>query len=149
MKARWFKLLINCYPPYLGTGIRVTRISADYRFLQVEMPLRWYNRNYVGTHFGGSLSSMADPFYMLMLINNLGRDYIVWDQAGSIEYRKPGRGRVKAVFEIDQGLLEEIKQQTAGGDKFIKPLTVDITDEAGDVVAHVSRTLYFRRKKRD
>jgi acyl-coenzyme A thioesterase PaaI-like protein len=149
MKARWFKLLINCYPPYLGTGICVTRISADYRFLQVEMPLRWYNRNYVGTHFGGSLSSMTDPFYMLMLINNLGRDYIVWDQAGSIEYRKPGRGRVKAVFEIDQALLDEIKQQTAGGDKFIKPLTVDITDEAGDVVAHVSRTLYFRRKKRD
>lgn len=149
MKARWFKLMMNCYPPYLGTGIRVSKVSPDYRFLQVEMPLRWYNRNYVGTHFGGSLSSMADPFYMLMLINNLGRDYIVWDQAGSVEYRKPGRGRVKAVFEIDQALLDEIKQQTAGGDKFIKPLTVDITDEAGDVVAHVSRTLYFRRKKRD
>ncbi|ALS97161.1 DUF4442 domain-containing protein [Lacimicrobium alkaliphilum] len=149
MKVRWFKLMINCYPPYLGTGIRVSKVTPDYRFLQVEMPLRWYNRNYVGTHFGGSLSSMADPFYMLMLINNLGPDYIVWDQAGSIEYRKPGRGRVKAVFEISQELLDEIRQQTVGGEKFIKPLTVDITDEAGDVVAHVSRTLYFRRKKRD
>lgn len=141
------RLLINLYLPYLGTGIVVRSISPDYRHIAVEMKLRWYNRNYVGTHFGGNLSAMTDPFYMLMTMKNLGRDYIVWDKSGSIDYRKPGRGRVRAEFRIDQVFIDEIRRATAGGDKFEPNLAVDILDDEGDVVSHVTRTLYIRRKR--
>ena len=141
------RLLFNLYPPYLGTGISVRRISADFRHVVVDMKLRFYNRNYVGTHFGGSLSAMTDPFYMLMVMNNLGRDYIVWDKCGTIEYRKPGRGRVRAEFRVDEALLEEIREATASGGKFEPTLAVDIVDEDGEVVSHVTRTLYIRRKR--
>ena len=88
MKASTLRRIFNLYPPYLFTGIKVACIAPDYRYVRVEMPLRLYNRNYVGTHFGGSLSAMTDPFYMLMVMHNLGHDYIVWDKAGTIEYRK-------------------------------------------------------------
>jgi acyl-coenzyme A thioesterase PaaI-like protein len=113
----------------------------------VEMPLRFYNRNYVGTHFGGSLSAMTDPFYMLMVIKNLGDDYIVWDKAGTIDYRKPGRGRVRAEFRIGQALIDEILEKTKNGRRFEPTLSIDILDEQGDVVSHVTRTLYIRRKR--
>lgn len=142
------RLLFNCYPPYLGTGISVRHVARDYRRIVVEMKLRFYNRNYVGTHFGGSLSAMTDPFYMLMVMNNLGSDYVVWDRFGTIDYRKPGRGRVRAEFRIDQALLEEIRRATAGGRKYEPVLAVDIIDEEGDVVAHVTRTLYIREKRK-
>ncbi|MDZ7789660.1 MAG: DUF4442 domain-containing protein [Xanthomonadales bacterium] len=148
MKARTLRLLFNLYPPYWGTGIVVREISPDYRHIAVDMKLRFYNRNYVGTHFGGSLSAMADPFYMLMVMNNLGSDYIVWDKAGTIDYRKPGRGRVRADFRVDQALIDEIRRATEGGRKYEPTLAVDIVDEAGDVVSHVTRTLYVRRKRR-
>lgn len=148
MKASTLRLLFNCYPPYLGTGIVVRRISPDFRRIVVDMKLRFYNRNYVGTHFGGSLSAMTDPFYMLMVMNSLGRDYIVWDKFGTIDYRKPGRGRVTADFRIGQDLLDDIHRATAGGRKYEPTLAVDIVDEAGDVISHVTRTLYIRRKKR-
>ncbi|WP_376689833.1 DUF4442 domain-containing protein [Wenzhouxiangella sp. EGI_FJ10409] len=148
MKASTLRLLFNLYPPYLGTGIRIRRISPDYRHVVVEMALRFYNRNYVGTHFGGSLSAMTDPFYMLMVMNNLGREYIVWDKAGTIDYRKPGRGRVRAEFRIGQALIDEIRRATEGGRKYEPTLAVDIVDEAGEVVSHVTRTLYIRRKRR-
>lgn len=148
MKARTLRLLFNLYPPYWGTGIVVRHISADYRHIVVDMKLRLYNRNYVGTHFGGSLSAMTDPFYMLMVMHNLGEDYIVWDKAGTIDYRKPGRGRVRAQFRIEQELLDEIRQATEGGRKHEPTLAVDIVDEAGEVVSHVTRTLYIRRKRR-
>lgn len=141
------RLLLNLYPPYWATGIRVTRIAPDFRVVEVAMPLRWYNRNRVGTHFGGSLSAMTDPFYMLMLMEILGRDYVIWDKAGTIEYRKPGTGRVVARFEIDQPLIDRIVAATADGDKYQPTLAVDIRDEAGDVVAHVTRTLHVRRKR--
>tara|TARA_Y100001933_G_scaffold140205_1_gene139053 strand:- start:36 stop:479 length:444 start_codon:yes stop_codon:yes gene_type:complete len=118
MKPFAMRLLFNLYPPYLGTGIGVREISPDYRRMVVEMKLRWYNRNTVGTHFGGSLSAMTDPFYMLMTMKNLGREFIVWDKSGTIDYRKPGRGRVKAEFRIDQAFIDEVRGATAEGDKF-------------------------------
>lgn len=141
------RLLLRLYPPYLGTGIRVRRISPDYRRITVDMKLRFYNRNVMGTHFGGSLSAMTDPFYALMLMNNLGRDYVVWDRAGTIEYRKPGRGRVVATFEIDQACIDQARRATASGARYEPTLAVDVVDESGDIVAHVTRTLYIRRRR--
>lgn len=148
MKPSALRLLFNLYPPYLFTGIKVARIAPDYRYVRVEMPLRFYNRNYVGSHFGGSLSAMTDPFYMLMVMHNLGPDYIVWDKAGTIQYRKPGRGRVVAEFRIDQDLIDRIRAATAKSRKFEPALEVDIIDQQGDIVAHVTRTLYIRDKRR-
>lgn len=143
-----FRWLLNLYPPYWGTGIRVVRVSPDYRAVDVEMPLRFYNRNYVGTHFGGSLSAMVDPFYMLMLLQILGRDYIVWDRSSHIEFLRPGRGRVRAEFRITDSFLSEIRRQTENGDKFLPELTVEITGPDGEAVARVTKTLYIRRKQR-
>jgi len=74
---RHLRWLINLWPPFLGAGIRVTRLQPDWKAIDVEMKLRFWNANYVGTHFGGSLYAMTDPFYMLMLIENLGSDYVV------------------------------------------------------------------------
>src|SRR5208282_1249110 len=99
---RNLRMWLNLYPPLRGAGIRVTRASADWREIDVEMKLRWWNRNAVGTHYGGSLYSMTDPFFMLMLIQNLGKDYIVWDKAASIRFKKPGRGTVFANFRLSE-----------------------------------------------
>ncbi len=142
------KLLIGLWPPYLGTGIRVAYISEDYHDLTVEMPLRFYNRNYVGTHFGGSLYAMVDPFYMLMLIKILGKDYIVWDRSAGIEFMNPGRGKVRALFSLDREKIEEIRRKTEGGEKFLPTYSVDVVDEEGTLVARATKTLYIRRKKR-
>jgi acyl-coenzyme A thioesterase PaaI-like protein len=143
---RTFRLLLNLYPPYLGAGVRVRHVSSDFREIVVEMPLRFFNRNYVGTHFGGSLYAMVDPFYMLMLIKNLGPDYIVWDKAASIEFVKPGRGTVRAHFRLDEKVLEEIKERVKDGGKYLPTFTVPVVDRHGDVVARVEKVLYVRKK---
>ncbi|MFS0825336.1 DUF4442 domain-containing protein [Pseudomonas phoenicis] len=145
-RARTLRWLLNCYPPYLGAGIRVLSISPDLRRIAVRMKLTFWNRNYVGTQFGGSLYSMVDPFYMLLLIEQLGSGYIVWDKAASIDFIAPGKGPVYAEFEIDDALLDEIRQQTATGKKYLPRLQVDIRDEAGELVARVDKTLYVRLK---
>ncbi len=110
-KHRALRRWINFWPPFLGMGIRIKRIAEDMKAVDVEMKLRWWNANYVGTHFGGSLAAMADPFYMLMLMANLGRDYIVWDKAATIRYRKPGRGTVHAEFRITDSQLDDIRDK--------------------------------------
>lgn len=147
-RARLLRLGLNIYPPYLGAGIRVQHISPDCREARVKMALRWYNRNFVGTQFGGSLYSMVDPFYMLLLMPLLGDDYIVWDKAASIDFVSPGKGAVYAEFRIDDALLAEIRARTAGGDKYLPELQVQIRDGAGTLVATVNKTLYVRLKPR-
>ena len=146
MHHKLFKMLFNFYPPYLFTGIKIEHISPDYRQITVTMKLHFYNKNYVGTHFGGSLFSMTDPFLMTMLINNLGKDYLVWDQKSCIKFLKPGRGTVKAEFNITEKLLTEIKENTKDRNKYFPQFETDITDEKGIVVAKVTKTIYVKRK---
>jgi hypothetical protein len=145
MNHKYLKLLINLYPPYLGTGITVKSISPDYREICVQMKMRWYNRNYVKTHFGGSLYAMTDPFFMLMLIHILGKEFVVWDKAAHIDFVKPSAGTVTARFLIKEVQIEDIINSTSGGQKYFPEFSVDIVNEAGEKVAHVVKTLYIRR----
>ena len=147
MKLRILKLGMNLWPPFLGAGIKVRHIRADYREVVVSMKLRWYNRNYVGTHFGGSLAAMTDPFYMLMLIHILGSDYTVWDKSSTIDFIAPGRETVTARFRLNDDQIAEIKNETASGNAYFPELSVDIVNGSDDVVARVRKKLYVRKKQ--
>ena len=103
-----FPKLINLWRPLRGAGIRLKHASPDLRSLDVEMRLTRANRNYMGVHFGGSLFSMTDPFYMIMLTKALGPGYVVWDKAATIRFRRPGTSTVHAHFELSEGRLAEI-----------------------------------------
>jgi len=143
---RHIRTLVNVWPPFLGAGIRVKRIQPDWKEIDVEMKLHRWNTNYVGTHYGGSLYSMADPFYMLMLIENLGRDYIVWDKSASIRFKKPGKGIVSAQFRVSDGEIEEIRQALAGEEKIDRVFAVEVKDESGAVVAEIQKQIHIRKK---
>jgi hypothetical protein len=144
---RRFRRFLNFWPPFLGAGIRVTRLQPDWKAIDVELKLRRWNANYVGTHYGGSLYSMADPFYMLMLIRNLGRGYIVWDKSATIRFRKPGAGKVSASFRLSDEQLNGIRQALETQDKIETTFVVEVKDEAGDVVAEVQKLIHIRKKK--
>jgi hypothetical protein len=141
---RW---LLNLYPPYLGAGIRVKRLQPDWKAIDVEMKLRFWNSNYVGTHFGGSLYSMTDPFYMLMLIENLGPGYIVWDKSASVRFRRPGKGRVRASFRLSDEQIEGIRQELKTREKVEPTFVVEVKDDTGAVVAEVQKVLHVRKKE--
>jgi acyl-coenzyme A thioesterase PaaI-like protein len=146
VSPRLLRWLLNLYPPFLGAGVRVASIAADWSQMVVELKLRWYNRNYVGTHFGGNLFTMTDPFHMLMLIQRLGPEYIVWDQAAEIRFLKPGRGRVRGVLSVSDARVEEIRQAAQDGAKHHPEFVIEIIDEQGAIVAQVNKTLYVRLK---
>jgi acyl-coenzyme A thioesterase PaaI-like protein len=142
-RLRW----INFWPPLLGAGIRVKRIQPDFKAIDVEMKLRFWNANYVGTQFGGSLFAMADPFYMLMLMANLGEDYIVWDKAGSIRFRRPGKGRVTAQFRLSDAQIDDIREKLKTQEKVEPTFLIEIKDEAGTVIAQVEKLLHIKRRQ--
>jgi acyl-coenzyme A thioesterase PaaI-like protein len=140
-------MLMNLWPPFLGAGIRVKELQPDWRRIDVELKLHRWNSNYVGTHYGGSLYSMADPFHMLMLIENLGRDYIVWDKSATIRFRKPGKGAVTATFRLSDEQIEEIRSGLKSTDRIDRDFTIEVKDQSGDIVAEVRKTMLVRKKQ--
>ena len=144
---RALRRILNVWPPFLFNGIHVDTIADDWRSASVELRARPWNRNYVGVHFGGNLFSMTDPFWMLLTMHALGRDYIVWDQAGAIEFVKPGRGTVRADFRLDEALLAQLRAATADGAKHLHWFETQIVDTNGEVVARVRKQVYVRRKR--
>jgi acyl-coenzyme A thioesterase PaaI-like protein len=139
--------LMNLYPPYLGAGIRIVHVARDLCTFEVRMPLTWFNRNYLGTHFGGSLYSLCDPFYVLILAENLGPSYVVWDKAAAIRFRRPGRGRVTARFHVPAERIAEIRAAADRGEVIEPVFTAQVLDREGRLVAEVEKLLYVRRKQ--
>ena len=145
--ARMLRHGLNLWPPFLFAGIHVAAIGDDFRSARVELRMRPWNRNYVGTHFGGSLFAMTDPFWMLLALHALGDGYIVWDKAATIDFEKPGRGTVHADFVLDDATLQDLRAAAAGGDKVLRWFDTPVRDASGDVVAMVRKQLYVRRKR--
>lgn len=146
LRRLFLEKIINFYGPFVGAGIKMRNMTKDFRSCQVEMDLTIYNRNYMGTQFGGSLYSMTDPWYMLMLIKNLGDDYIVWDKAATINFRKPGEGKVFAEFNLSQEVIDEIKRKVEETVKLDYVFKVEIKDASGKLIADVDKVVYVRKK---
>ena len=140
--------LMNVWPPFVGAGISVQRISDDWREADVRLALRWYNKNYIGIAFGGSIYAMSDPFYMLLLSHLLGRDYRVIDAEASVRFVRPGVGHLYAHFRVDEDTLAAIREATANGQKHLAKLNVKVVDENGELVAEVSKKVYARRRRK-
>ena len=143
MVLRWG---FNLFPAYCATGARITYVASDFREVRIRLPLSWQTRNYVGTIFGGSMYAAVDPVYMLMLIKNLGREYIVWDKSACINFKKPGRTALVARFLLDQREIDLIRQELEHARHIDRNYLVELTDDQGIVHASIEKVLYIRRK---
>jgi len=144
--TRWLRWKMNFFPAYRGSGAHVDYIASDFREVRIHLPLNWRTRNYVGTIFGGSLYAALDPVYMIQLIHLLGREYIVWDKAATIRFRKPGRSTLFATFRIDDAQLDEIRAATAVGQSVDRTFVAQLVDKEGVVHVEVEKLIYVKKK---
>jgi len=145
--ARALRRVLNLWPPFLFSGIRVLEISDDFGHARVVLKRHWYNRNFVGTHFGGSLFAMTDPFWMIMTLCRLGDGYIVWDKSAEIEFVEATKAPVHAGFVLDDAVLDEIRAATADGEKYLRWFETEVRTADGTLVARVRKQIYVRRKR--
>jgi acyl-coenzyme A thioesterase PaaI-like protein len=146
MRASSFRRLVNLWPPFLFNSIRILSLSPDWTDARVVLRLRPWNRNYVGTQFGGNLFAMTDPFWMLLAMHRLGPGYMVWDKAAAIEFVAPGREDVYAHFHLDEAVVDEIRAEAASGGKVLRWFETEVSTASGEVIARVRKQLYVRLK---
>lgn len=145
LKTKLLRWGFNLFPAYRGTGARITYIASDFREVRIRLPLSWRTRNYVGTIFGGSMYAAVDPFYMIMLVKNLGEGYEVWDKAARIRFRRPGRETLYARFTLDQEELDGIRAALRDAEKVDRSYEIRLVDAGGTVHAEVEKTVHVRR----
>jgi len=125
----------------------VKYIAPDWSEVRLEIPLSWRTRNYVGTVFGGSMYGAVDPIYMLMLIKRLGPDYIVWDKAATIRFKRPGRSTLRASFVITDDEIASVKSALETERSLDRVYSVDLVDSSDVVCATVEKVLYIRHRQ--
>jgi hypothetical protein len=136
----------NRFPCYRGTGGRLRYVAPDWSEVRIDLPLSRRTRNYVGTIFGGSLYGSVDPIYMIMLIHRLGPEFIVWDKAATIQFKKPGKETLRARFVVADEELSAIRKILETQRSVDRVYTVDLADAAGTVCATIEKVIYIRRK---
>lgn len=144
--ARMWRLL-NMWPPLLFSGIRVVSWADDYTSVTIRLAKSRITSNNFGTQYGGSLYSMTDPFFAIMLMQQIGPGYTVWDQRGEIEYVAPGRTAVTTEMTMPADAVQSIVKAAASGEKVLRWFECDIVDADGVTVARVRKQLYIRRKR--
>ena len=139
--------LWNFWPPFWGAGIKIEVIAKDFKYVRTRLKRRPWTKNIVGTQFGGSIYAMTDPIYMTMLMMLLGHDYIVWDKAATVRFRKPGRSDLIAEFVLTDQDVDAIKQQLTTVEKFDWQRTVLVKNPAGEIIAEVDKVIHIRKKQ--
>jgi len=137
---------VSWYPPYMGAGIRLKKVNPDFTRFEVELKMRFFNRNIFGTHFGGSLYAMSDPFYVFIIMNYLGNGYIVWDKSAKIEFLKPGKGKITGIFEISVEELQKLKSDVDLVTKKTIVFKTELKNESGQPIASIEKEIYIRKK---
>jgi len=145
ISAQWKLKLWNWYPPFLGAGIKIEEVAEDYSYLIASLTLRWWNKNYIGTLFGGAIYSLCDPFHAVLLMHRLAPDFVVRDKGGDIRFLKKGTEKVWARFEVSAQVEREIREN--GEEVFERKFPVSVKTRNGEVVAEVTKVLHFRRIK--
>lgn len=140
-----FKKAINLYSPFWGSGIKVLQYNKEKQQINVQLKMNFFNKGYMGTHFGGSLYSMCDPFYVYLLMKNLGSNYMVWDKRAEIEYINKNNNSVFAKFEVSENDIENIKSQLSKQKKIDYTFTINVTDSKENTIALVKKIIYIRK----
>ena len=146
VKTKVIKIGFNFFPAYRRSGGRVIFISSDWHEVHIKLSLNWTTRNYVGSVFGGSIYAAVDPVYMLQLIKILGKNYVIWDKAATINFIKPIKATVYAKFELNQAIIDNIISQVKQNNKYLLELPVQFVDDKGIIYAEINKTLYIADK---
>lgn len=146
-RSTLFKYGFNFNPAYRKSTGLVYFVSNDLLTIKIKIPLSYKNSNYVGTMFGGAMSSATDPIYMIQLIQILGDDYVVWDKSASIQFKRPGNKTLFANFIITNKFLNQIKNDIKQYNEKDYSLKVNLTDRDGKTTyAEVERVIYIASK---
>jgi acyl-coenzyme A thioesterase PaaI-like protein len=147
-KSSIYKYGFNLSPMYRRSTGRIFEVSDDLLEVKVRIKLSYKNSNYVGSIFGGSLFSATDPIFMIQLINILDNNYVVWDKAATIKFKRPAKETCYVDFIFTADEITQIKKDVSSKKEIDLIKDIQLTNKDKSIVfAEVSKTVYIADKK--
>lgn len=114
--------------------------------MDISLPLSWRTRNKVGTIFGGSIYASTDPFYMIMLMEILGRDFVVWDKGANIKFKRPATRDLTVRLRLSKEFTDSVREKALEAGETTFEIPVSYRDSDGAEYAEITKVLYVARK---
>ncbi|WP_430435456.1 DUF4442 domain-containing protein [Photobacterium phosphoreum] len=95
----------------------------------------WWNKKANRTQYCGSIFSLTDSVYSLILRGILGKQYFVWDTAAKIDFILTANSGLFVDFVISDACITEIIAATAEGNKYLPEFSVSVSKANNEVVA--------------
>ncbi|EQA45452.1 PF14539 domain protein [Leptospira broomii serovar Hurstbridge str. 5399] len=146
-ESRWLRFKLNYWPCIWCTGGKIEFISSDFKELHVGLSLKLRTLNRVGTVYGGSIYSSVDPYFMLLMMWILGKDYVVWDKAAKIKFIRPITEKIRTRFLIPEELITETKEKISQNGETTFDLPLKYENENGTVFATFEKSIYAASKE--
>ena len=146
-KSTLFKTMFNISPMYRRSCGKITFVSDDLHVVKVKIPLTYKNKNYVGSMFGGSLFAATDPIYMIQLMQILGKEYVVWDKATEIRFKKPAYSHAFVTFEFNSEEIEQIIEKVKHEKEVDWVKNLKITNGKETIFTELNKTIYISSKQ--
>lgn len=146
-RTKWARRLFNIWPCIFCSGGKVTFIAEDFTELHVQIKLGIRTRNRVGTVYGGSIYSSIDPHYMIMFMEILGKNYVVWDKGATIKFIRPITHKAKCRFLIDDATIQEVKQIINEKKEHTFEFPLYYEDDKGNKLVAFNKSVYIADKE--
>lgn len=144
---RLFAAAMSAYPPLFAAGVRIRDIPDDWSSAHLILKVNRLNSNAHGAAFGGSLFSMTDAMFGMLVMQRLGREYEAWTRTGTFQYINPGRNNAHATIRVTDAMVEQIKHEIASDGFCNIPYTTVITNDDGSTVGIGQQELHCRLRK--
>jgi len=89
----------------------------------------------------------VDPIYMVMLIQLLGPEYVVWDKDATVHFKRPGRSTLYACLMLEAQEIDAIKVELTQCSSLERTYQVNLIDSEGMIRASITKTIFIRRKE--
>ena len=83
---------------------------------------------------------------MIMFMEILGKDFIVWDKGAEIKFIKPGISTLHVDFELSPELVKDVRNKAIQDGSYVFDITVNIKNESDVVHAQVKKIMYVATK---
>jgi hypothetical protein len=146
-KPTLLKYGFNWSPMYRRSTAKITTVSNDLLDITIKLPISYKNKNYVNSIFGGSMFAAVDPIPMIQLMHLIGDEFVVWDKAAEIFFKRPAKENLYADFNFTSSEIQSIKESVAAHKEFEIIKTTTLTNIDRNIIyCEVKKTIYIADK---
>jgi len=134
---------LELHPPFWLMRISVTKLSEDWRSIQIKLPQTAISMNNYGGVFGGFQASLADPI-AVVACSHIFPGYAIWTRSLSLDFQQQPNTDITLHFELSKELEQQIRADLASKGRSTPTFKMHYQRTDGEICTVVTNTIAIR-----